>query len=155
MEQAEEALALVQKLDPPGVGARNLEECLLLQLTPETPHRDVLRVLIQNHLDDIRHNRLPAIQRKTGFDLAAVQARILSEAAHVVRRGGRLVYSTCSVEREENEEVVNAFLTANPDFKQMEAAPAPAALLQPTGAARTWPHRDDVDGFFVAAMERQ
>jgi 16S rRNA (cytosine967-C5)-methyltransferase len=87
-------------------------------------------------------------------ELAAVQARILSEAARAVRRGGRLVYSTCSVEREENEEIVNAFLNSNPDFRQAEAAPAPAALLLPTGAARTWPHRDDVDGFFVAALTR-
>ena len=60
---------MVQKLDPPGVGARDLKECLLLQLTPETPHRDVLRALIQNHLEDIAHNRLPVIQKQTGFDL--------------------------------------------------------------------------------------
>jgi len=87
--------------------------------------------------------------------LPDVQARILSTAARVVRRGGRLVYSTCSVEREEDEGVVEAFLDSNPDFKQAEASPAPAALLLPSGAARTWPHRDDVDGFFVAALERQ
>ena len=57
-------------------GARNLEECLLLQLTPETPHRDILRVLILNHLEDIRHNRLPAIQKRTGFDLHAIKEAI-------------------------------------------------------------------------------
>jgi 16S rRNA (cytosine967-C5)-methyltransferase len=84
-----------------------------------------------------------------------VQTRILSEAARVLRRGGRLVYSTCSVEREENEEVVAGFLRSNTDFKLTEATPAPATLLLPDGAARTWPHRDDVDGFFVAAMEKQ
>jgi 16S rRNA (cytosine967-C5)-methyltransferase len=88
-------------------------------------------------------------------ELAAVQARILREAARVVRRGGRLVYSTCSVEREENEEVVAAFLDANPDFRQTEATPAAAPLLIPGAAARTWPHRDDVDGFYVAALEKQ
>jgi 16S rRNA (cytosine967-C5)-methyltransferase len=88
-------------------------------------------------------------------ELSAVQSRILSEAARVVRRGGRLVYSTCSVEREENEAVVEAFLGSNPDFKQTEARPAPPALLLPSGAARTWPHVDDVDGFFVAALERR
>src|SRR6059058_3556390 len=55
-ERLEEVLSIIQKLDPPGIGARNLEECLLLQLTPETPHRDIVRVLILNHLDDIRHN---------------------------------------------------------------------------------------------------
>jgi RNA polymerase sigma-54 factor len=74
--QMGEALHLVQKLDPPGVGARDLRECLLLQLTPETPHRDVLRVLILNHLEDIQHNRLPAIQRRTGFDLPLIKEAI-------------------------------------------------------------------------------
>ena len=85
-------------------------------------------------------------------ELQAVQTRILSEAARVVRPGGRLVYSTCSVEGEENEEVVESFLRARPDFRQTEATPAPPALLLPSGAARTWPHRDDVDGFFVASL---
>jgi 16S rRNA (cytosine967-C5)-methyltransferase len=46
-------------------------------------------------------------------ELPAAQGRILSEAARVLRRGGRLVYSTCSVEREENEEVVAAFLQSH------------------------------------------
>ena len=72
VEQLEEALSFVQKLDPPGVGARDLRECLLLQITSETPHRDLLRVLIQNHLEDIHHNRMPIIQRKTGFDMQEI-----------------------------------------------------------------------------------
>lgn len=76
VEDLEEALLLVQKFDPPGVGARTVEECLLLQVTPETPHREAVRVLIQNHLEDIRHNRLPVIQRKTGFDLATIKEAI-------------------------------------------------------------------------------
>jgi RNA polymerase sigma-54 factor len=75
-EDIEDALRTVQKLDPPGVGARDLRECLLLQLTPETPYRDVLRVLIHNHLEDIQHNRLPVIQRKTGFELATIKEAI-------------------------------------------------------------------------------
>ncbi len=74
--QVEEAIHIIQKLDPPGVGARDARECLLLQLTPETPHRDILRVLILNHLDDIAHNRLPAIQRRTGFDLPTIKEAI-------------------------------------------------------------------------------
>jgi RNA polymerase sigma-54 factor len=75
-EQVEEALGHVQKLDPPGVGARDLKECLLLQVTQETPHRDIVKTLIQNHLEDIEHNRLPAIQRRTGFDLEAIKEAI-------------------------------------------------------------------------------
>jgi RNA polymerase sigma-54 factor len=74
--QVEEAVQVLQKLEPPGVGARDLRECLLLQLTPETAHRDVLRSLILNHLEDIQHNRLPAIQRRTGFDLQAIKEAI-------------------------------------------------------------------------------
>jgi 16S rRNA (cytosine967-C5)-methyltransferase len=85
-------------------------------------------------------------------ELAGRQRRILREASRVVRRGGRLVYSTCSVEREENEDVVAAFLSSVEDFRQVEARPA--TVLLPGGAARTWPHREDVDGFFVAAFER-
>jgi len=74
--QVEEALAMVQKMEPLGVGARDTKECLLLQLTPETPHRDVLRTLILNHLEDIAHNRLPVIQRRTGFDLHSIKEAI-------------------------------------------------------------------------------
>jgi 16S rRNA (cytosine967-C5)-methyltransferase len=87
-------------------------------------------------------------------ELASAQARILSEASRVVRRDGRLVYSTCSVEREENESVVKEFLRTHEDFRQVGATPAPARLLLASGAARTWPHRDDVDGFFVATFQR-
>ncbi|GAC1467481.1 MAG: RNA polymerase factor sigma-54 [Isosphaeraceae bacterium] len=73
MAQAEEALSLVQKLDPPGVGARNLRECLLLQLTPDIPCRDILHVLISNHLDDLRQNRLPTIEKKTGIAIDQIK----------------------------------------------------------------------------------
>jgi RNA polymerase sigma-54 factor len=74
--QAEEALGLVQKLDPPGVGARNLRECLLLQLTPDFPCRDILQVLISNHLDDIQQNRLPAIEKRTGIPIEEIKEAI-------------------------------------------------------------------------------
>lgn len=74
--QIEDALHVVQKLDPPGVGARDLRECLLLQLTPETPHVKVLRELISHHLENITHNRLPAIQKDTGFDLQTIKDAI-------------------------------------------------------------------------------
>ncbi|HEY0006028.1 MAG TPA: 16S rRNA (cytosine(967)-C(5))-methyltransferase RsmB [Pyrinomonadaceae bacterium] len=87
-------------------------------------------------------------------DLSARQKRIIFNASGMVRPGGRLVYSTCSVEPEENEEVVAAFLRGDADFKLVHA-PVAGRLLQPDGTARSWPHRDGTDGFFIAAFERR
>jgi len=70
---AERALALVQKLDPPGVGARDMRECLLLQLTAGMPYYEELRTLICNHLEDLEHNRLPVISRRTGYSMELIQ----------------------------------------------------------------------------------
>ena len=70
---AQKALAIVQRLDPPGIAARDLRECLLLQLIPGMPHHEQLKTLISSHLEDLEHNRLPAIERKTGFSIALIQ----------------------------------------------------------------------------------
>ncbi len=70
---AERALAAVQHLDPPGVGARNLRECLLLQLTPGMVMYDELRTLIEHHLEDLENNRLPLVSKKTGFSIDKIK----------------------------------------------------------------------------------
>jgi RNA polymerase sigma-54 factor len=70
---AEKALSVVQRLDPPGIGARSLKECLLLQLVPGMPHLDELRTLISSHLEDLENNRLPQISKKTGFSIEMIQ----------------------------------------------------------------------------------
>jgi RNA polymerase sigma-54 factor len=70
---AEEALAVVQRLDPPGCGARSLKECLLLQLLPGMLHYDKLRTLISAHLEDLENNRLPQISKKTGLSIEEIQ----------------------------------------------------------------------------------
>ncbi|NBO92077.1 MAG: RNA polymerase sigma-54 factor [Planctomycetia bacterium] len=80
-DEIEEALFTVQQLDPPGVGARDLRECLLLQVTADTPHRDLVRRMIEDHLGDIPHNRLPAIERATGASIP-----VIKEAIEVIRR---------------------------------------------------------------------
>jgi RNA polymerase sigma-54 factor len=74
---------VVQKLEPPGVGARDARECLLLQIGPDTPHRDVLRVLVRDHLEDIANNRIPVIQKATKFDIPTVQAAIETLRHHL------------------------------------------------------------------------
>jgi len=77
IEQLEEALHLLQKLDPPGIGARDLNECLLLQITPETPHGDLIRsIILNNMLADIAHNRLPVIQKRTGAEINTIKDAI-------------------------------------------------------------------------------
>ncbi|MEX2173319.1 MAG: RNA polymerase factor sigma-54 [Pirellulaceae bacterium] len=70
---AERALALVQSLDPPGIAARDLRECLLSQLSPDLLFYDELRILIANHLEDLRDNRLPLIERITGYSIETIQ----------------------------------------------------------------------------------
>ncbi len=68
-ETAEQALALVQTFEPPGIAARDLKECLLLQLkASDTPDPDLAR-LICGHLDDLAHNRLPQIAKALGVSM--------------------------------------------------------------------------------------
>ncbi len=88
--------------------------------------------------------------------LADVQRALLSRAATVLRPGGALVYSTCTLAREENEDVVAAFLRDHPDFHPAEDIPeALGALRGETGVVRLYPHRHDCDGFFAARLERE
>jgi RNA polymerase sigma-54 factor len=66
---AQQALEVVQSMDPRGVAARDLRECLLLQLTPGMPYYDELKLLISNHLEDLRDNRLQVIERATDIPI--------------------------------------------------------------------------------------
>ncbi|KPK99987.1 MAG: hypothetical protein AMK75_06055 [Planctomycetes bacterium SM23_65] len=75
-EEAEEALRIVQSLEPPGVGARDLTECLLLQLDPDDAHFVLKAELIQSHLEDIRTNRFPQIVRETGRTLEEIKKAV-------------------------------------------------------------------------------
>ncbi len=72
-ELAKTAVAIIRKLDPTGVGASGMKECLLMQVTPDIPNSDLVRILISNHLEDLEKNRLPLISRKTGYSIAAIQ----------------------------------------------------------------------------------
>jgi len=67
------ALTVVQRLDPPGVAARDLRECLLLQLTPGMDLFEQLQTLITSYMEDLEHNRLPLISRRTGFSIELIQ----------------------------------------------------------------------------------
>ena len=100
-------------------------------------------------------------------ELAAVQAAILTNAARLVKPGGRLVYATCSPLVEENEVIAAQFSEAHAqDFEPTAAAPLLAALgveaanslcSGPAGGdyLRLWPHKQRTDGFFAAVWQRR
>jgi 16S rRNA (cytosine967-C5)-methyltransferase len=122
------------------------------------PPRSFDRVLVDapcSGTGTLRHN--PEIRRRlkpADFgELIDKQQSILHHASRVVRSGGILLYSTCSMETDENEGVVTAFLDHHADF---EIAPwrLRAEKLTKDGAVRTWPHRDGADGFFAMAFRR-
>jgi RNA polymerase sigma-54 factor len=69
----EKALGVVQGMDPLGVAARDLRECLLLQIRSDTPRARQLRRLVSDHLEDVAGNRLPLIERKTGFTITEIE----------------------------------------------------------------------------------
>jgi len=85
--------------------------------------------------------------------------RMLQQTCEAVRVGGFLVYSTCSSEPEENEDVLSAFLAARPDFSlavpPLLDGTAAAAVLDPQGCLRTYPHVHGLEAFFAALMVRR
>jgi 16S rRNA (cytosine967-C5)-methyltransferase len=107
--------------------------------------------------------------------LSAAQARILEAASRLLKVGGRLVYATCSLLREENEAIVEAFRAAHPQFEPLAAGEIlarrgialPSPHPSPAGgrgvdespyndlALRLAPHRHGTDGFFAAVLERR
>ena len=82
------------------------------------------------------------------------QRALLRALADVVRPGGWLLYATCSLEPEENEEQVSAFLTEDRRFVRDPAATVPPSLLSPEGDLRLLPHRDGTDGAYAARLRR-
>ena len=85
--------------------------------------------------------------------LGAIQRRILEAAATMVKPGGVLVYATCSLEPEENEEVVQPFLEAHPEWQLDSPAEFPVSP-EPSGILRLLPHRHGTDGFTAFRLRR-
>ena len=89
-------------------------------------------------------------------ELAEQQKQMLARAAAVVRPGGRLLYSTCSVEPEENEQVVDHFVSNHPDFRAVHSSGDISSFIPHHSSLplRLWPHREGCDGFFIAGFAR-
>ena len=88
------------------------------------------------------------------FTLPVVQAAILDNAARYVRPGGTLVYSTCTILPEENEQVTEAFLAEHADFG-LEPFELPLPVGKSDGSMTLWPQRHDTDGFYICRMTRR
>ncbi len=87
--------------------------------------------------------------------LPAIQLDILSNAARYVKPGGVLLYSTCTVLKRENQQVVSAFLRQNADYTVEEfTLPGPAGTIS-GGMVTLWPHIHGTDGFFMAKLRRR
>jgi 16S rRNA (cytosine967-C5)-methyltransferase len=90
-------------------------------------------------------------------ELKAKQAAILRAAAKLVKPGGRIVYATCSLLAEENEDIVMTFLAEHAQFRQLDCAELlrEARIPLDTGLFfRVFPHLHGTDGFFAAALQR-
>jgi len=104
----------------------------------------------------IRHN--PEIRyflTEKDFDqLRAKQLAILKNASKVLKKNGRVVYSTCSLESEENEAVIESFLESNSEFQKV-STDLPQKFLTNDNFARTKPWTDSTDGFFIAVLKKK
>jgi 16S rRNA (cytosine967-C5)-methyltransferase len=88
--------------------------------------------------------------------LAALGIRLLAAASDFVEPGGHLVYSTCTTEPEENEEVVTRFLAEDARFRVVPPdVPIPAGSLGPDGMVRVLPEVHGCDGAFAARLRRK
>lgn len=97
---------------------------------------------------DIKYKPLSAVNA-----LPQIQYEVLTGASAYVRPGGVLVYSTCTLNPSENEQVVQRFLQANPDFS-LRPFDLGAAGICTDGMKTFFPHEDGCDGFFIAKMIR-
>ena len=101
--------------------------------------------------------RKPEIRLKSESDLRAlpvIQQKILTTAADYVKPGGVLVYSTCSLNKEENDRIIEAFLASRSDFVPDPLPEIFSGLTDEGYKVTLMPHRGDYDGFFIARLRR-
>ncbi len=92
------------------------------------------------------------------LELAVKQSNILAGAARLLKPGGRLVYATCSILRDENEVIVESFLASNPGFRTLNSEDILRAQQIEVDCGehlQLYPHRHNTDGFFAAVLEKQ
>jgi 16S rRNA (cytosine967-C5)-methyltransferase len=87
--------------------------------------------------------------------LLKLQENALDIGAQFVREGGYLIYSTCTMNREENEEQIDRFLSKNKNYELIKNPQTVPAKFMDKGFLKTLPHRDKIDGVFAAKMHKR
>ncbi|MES5395201.1 16S rRNA (cytosine(967)-C(5))-methyltransferase RsmB [Bacillus amyloliquefaciens] len=104
---------------------------------------------------DMKYTKTPEDSRR----LSEIQLGILREIAPLVKKGGTLVYSTCTMDRTENEEVMHAFIQEHPEFEPdlslEKRLPEKARPFVQDGSLQILPHYFGTDGFFISSMRKK
>lgn len=87
--------------------------------------------------------------------LLPIQMQILKTSSKYVKHGGRLVYSTCSVNPNENRRICDRFLEENPEFVSVKVLPRIERTVDEGDYLTLFPHKNNCDGFFIAAFVRK
>jgi len=132
----------------------------LAELAPEGGFDRILVDAPCSGLGTLRRNPDAKWRVKPGDParLTEIQRALVGNAATVLRPGGTLVYSACTVLAEENEEIARHFLHGSRNFAPTPKDAVPdevKAVANPDGFLRTFPHIHDTDGFFAARFERR
>jgi 16S rRNA (cytosine967-C5)-methyltransferase len=96
--------------------------------------------------------------RRNVEELVVIQKAALRNGADRLAEGGTLLYATCSTTREENEAVIDDFLSRHPGFMLEDLRgifPEYAELFTDRGCFRSWPHRHGMDGFSAARLRKK
>jgi len=103
------------------------------------------------------HRRADARWRHTPENIqqqSQLQSELLANAARFVKSGGVLVYATCTIHPLENEQVVRSFLDSNPDWQIEPPTIDLPVQPSPEGWVKVWPHKHQMDGFFMVRLKR-
>jgi len=97
------------------------------------------------------------LTKRSILGMAKIQAEMIEQCAEYVKKGGFLVYSTCSITVEENEMVIEKFLKLHPEFKLVDTKPKIGlpGLRGLTKCQRLYPHIHECNGFFVAKLMKE
>jgi RNA polymerase sigma-54 factor len=161
---AEAVLKKIQSLEPKGVAARNIAECLLLQLDPSAPDYEIERALLQDHFEDLSKNRLPKVARALGVPIEKLKD-LLQSLSHLSAHPGqrlaagktRYINPDLLVEWNGNDYEVRL---ANEYIPELRLAPEYKMALQAKAAGREYHEYvkkkvDSARAFIMAVEKRQ